>query len=167
MRDGFSLLEVVVATAILAMLCLAALGALDTSTDAYQNGATHVWLDVRLRNALDRVARDLRNTAPSQVAVAAPADVSFAVNLGYDGNAIVWGTPTRYFQDTAAGTLVRQDVVTGAQAVVMTDVPAGGFVVVQPPGSDTIEVTLTAQLTDPDGEIVSRTLSISVELRSD
>jgi prepilin-type N-terminal cleavage/methylation domain-containing protein len=57
---GFSLLEVVIASAILALVVLATYGILYSSSTTYANQSVHVALDDLAREVLSDLARDLR-----------------------------------------------------------------------------------------------------------
>lgn len=106
-RGGFTLIEMMIAGVILALV-LGGVGVATLSARrAYQGGVTSDSLTVRAQRALDRVADLVLMTNSAQLgAVPAPPlatnAVQFATPSGWSGSAITWGSTTRIeFQYTA------------------------------------------------------------------
>lgn len=80
-QAGFSLVELLVAVAVLGMLMAAAFGVLSTSIRSFQNTADQ-GANIQLsRNALNEISNEIRNAtavnvvSPSSISYTAPADV--------------------------------------------------------------------------------------------
>ncbi len=80
-QAGFSLVELLIAVAVLGMLMAAAFGLLSTSIQSYQNSADQ-GANIQLsRNALNEISNEIRNAtavtvvSPSSITYTAPVDV--------------------------------------------------------------------------------------------
>ncbi len=65
---GFSMVEVMVSMAILAMIALAIYGLLEAGTNSYNSTARKDTLQAAARNALDRLAEEIRTANPASTA---------------------------------------------------------------------------------------------------
>jgi prepilin-type N-terminal cleavage/methylation domain-containing protein len=88
---GFTLVEVVVATAILGVLSAVALGLLERAQRIETEAITRADLRVKARIALDRIARELRDSGPSTLepsplAPLGASSLTFRRATGYDAD---------------------------------------------------------------------------------
>lgn len=107
---GFSLLEVMIAAAVLMVIMAAVFAVLSTGQDLYHTGVTAGDLDSQARMVLDRIVDHVRETGPSAFLdvdqlpdVAVPldlaqspfhySDIAFRKNIGYNHPNITW-SPT-------------------------------------------------------------------------
>jgi len=124
---GYSLVEALVASAILGLVMAGTLGLLQSGLRAYRWGSARVEAQQSARVALERIAKELRDAgydpraAGIEAIVAAePARVTFQRDL--DGDGVVDGTSERVsFLLRAGDSVLRRDAGAGAQPIV-TDV---------------------------------------------
>jgi prepilin-type N-terminal cleavage/methylation domain-containing protein len=115
---GFSLGELLVSLAVLALMLAAAFGILRAGLGAYAWGAARVDAQQSARIALDRMARELRGagfdptgSGLAPIAAAGPALVTFERDAG--------GAPSRVtFLLRAGETVLRRDAGAGAQPII-------------------------------------------------
>ena len=101
-RSGFTLLEVTLATALLAAVLGAALMVVQRGKSAMAEGHLHARAEARAHRALERVLAELRGAGVDALTPAINANgltststLTFDPVLGVSGAAPVWGSPVR------------------------------------------------------------------------
>lgn len=101
-RSGFTLLEVVLAAALLASVMGAALMVVQRGKSAMAEGHLHARAEARAQRALERVVAELRGAGIDALTPAlnpngltSTSSVTFEPIIGVSGAAPVWGNPVR------------------------------------------------------------------------
>jgi len=114
-QAGFSLLETMIASIILAILLMALMVVVMTTQKTFGSLATRSAVQMRVESAIDRMVRELRATGAGQVTTGSPGvffvdaqtydNVNFRPVVGVSGGTITWGAPItfRFEYDPVAG----------------------------------------------------------------
>ncbi|MHC4860509.1 MAG: prepilin-type N-terminal cleavage/methylation domain-containing protein [Planctomycetota bacterium] len=99
-ESGFTLLEIVIVSAALAVIVLGVYAILGTGLDTYGAGMRMSELEKRANLVASRIAEELSDSSPDVMfpTTGPPAFatvVNFQTNTGYTDGAIVWGPPVR------------------------------------------------------------------------
>lgn len=131
--EGFSLIEILVVTAISTIIFAALFMVLNTGEFSNSVGSASLDLHQQVRKAMDQLIRDLRQTAGSQMSVINASggpemynnigigntfsDPQFPLCAGYNvgASAIIWGDTIAYTYNPAAERLIRTNLVTNQQ----------------------------------------------------
>lgn len=176
--SGFSLIEVVIAVAILAVLFATLYSVLFATSTAYTNMSQRGWLEERTRIALDEMSKELRMADMDTVLVTVTngvGSVDFRRPTGYatGSDSITWGPTIRYQYEPSTvdansngladeGRVVR--IENGVSTVLCDYVKQNGFIVTQTGGNLLIQVTCVAA--DEKGVILESTLQTSITFRN-
>ena len=100
-RAGFSLLETMIASIILAILLLAMMVVLITTQNTFGALATRTAVQMRVQGALDKMVRELRGTGAGVISTGSPGaalvegqtydNINFRPVNGVSGGTITWG----------------------------------------------------------------------------
>jgi type IV pilus assembly protein PilW len=122
MEDGFTLAELLVATAVVGLVMAGILGMLAGGLDAYRFGADRVEAQQAARAALERMAKELREAGydptgagVAPIVLAGPTEVTFQRDL--NANGVIDPTRERV-SFLLRGTVLRRDAGGGAQPLV-------------------------------------------------
>lgn len=117
--DGFTLVELLVATAVVGLVMAGILGMLVGGLDAYRFGADRVEAQQTARAALERMAKELREAGydptgagVAPIVLAQPTEVAFQRDL--NANGVIDPTRERV-SFLLRGTVLRRDAGGGAQ----------------------------------------------------
>ena len=113
-REGFSLLEVLIATGIFVVILAAVYGLMLTVQETYATSKTVASLEVRARQAVDRIADELQDAGVSELVPPAPiapfgtTELQYKKNTGYDlvTEEITWSDPFVIRLDTSGDPVV-------------------------------------------------------------
>lgn len=179
---GFSLVEVMVAIAILGILIVVVYSILGGSHRSFTTGVRLGDLQERARIVLDRMANELRLSAAPQISTStvngAPS-IAFRVNEGFSGGQITWSTTIAYRFEFEPGELdnglddnnnklIDEGMIIrekdGQKVVLTRDVLKGG--VAFSVSGDRIEIQLTLTARDEGGRLLTAPLKTSTTLRN-
>ena len=143
---GLTLLEVAVATAILATVIAATLQTLLLSRHACLIGAVETDLDAKATAVLDMIADDLKDSGASMVTISPEQDmIEFQKNTDYVSSAIVWGPVMRYEVETIDGVNYLEKTIGADTSLIAEGVPDGGLTFTL--DVNTVTVSLTRERT--------------------
>lgn len=181
-RRGFSLLEVMIATAIVGFLAAMLYLVLSSSGSTYANMNRLGDAQERARRVMDEMARELRLADQTTMLIPVSKDsVKFNIPVSYDSTTklVTWSTQIEYklelvptqYDDAAKGLvhyrLIRtQDVPPpAADSVRLTDyIKTGGLVFTKT--GDNLVINLTFLSLDEKNKKIETTLQSSVTLRN-
>ncbi|HEX7899115.1 MAG TPA: type II secretion system protein [Planctomycetota bacterium] len=89
-RRGFTLIEVLIASVILAILLGAIFILVFQGGSTYADASRHVTLQRNAREVLERIAQELRYAQPVPTHVASPGYLQFKKSIGFDGANTIW-----------------------------------------------------------------------------
>jgi prepilin-type N-terminal cleavage/methylation domain-containing protein len=97
---GFTLLEVVVAVALLAIVVIKAAMILDMANERHDVDTTEMALEAQAHRVLDRIAYAIVGTSrerllPDPQAPICSGELRYEVSIGVEDGAVVWGDPER------------------------------------------------------------------------
>lgn len=191
-RAGFTLLETIISVGLVALVVTNIVMAMDSSTKAYQAGASRVEVEDQARRTLDRIALAVMGSsreglAPGQEFPLDTASLTYQLNLGYQDGEVVWSDPERIEREEQAAQITwsKNPDVAGEQRVVWTKwvrdymqgevqngVDDNGNGLIDEKGlSFTIEenlvtIRLTLEKIGPDGHPVTVPLETQVDVRN-
>jgi type II secretory pathway component PulJ len=160
--SGYSLSDLLVATAVVGLVMAALLGILQSGTATYRWGAARVEAQQSARLALERVAKELRSAGydPTSAGIAAvvtaePSRVAFQWDL--DGDGVVDPTRERvtFLLRPGESTLRRdagggaQPIITGVRRFALTYFDAAGLVTADPAAVAAIGIQIDVGLAGP------------------
>lgn len=125
-RAGFTLLEVAISIGLVALVIANIVMAMDSSTKAYQSGASREEVEDQARRTLDRIALAVMGAsreglAPGQETPLDTDSLTYQLNLGYQDGETVWSDPERIQRDAQAQvTWSKNPGIPGEQRVVWT-----------------------------------------------
>ncbi len=90
-QAGFSMLEVMIVTAMLMVAITAIFQVIAAGTDHYNSGSVLVDIQAQARRMMDRIVTDLESSGTSVVSLSGSDSISFQKNTGYSGGSITWG----------------------------------------------------------------------------
>ena len=122
-RVGFTLVEIMIAVGLLAVIAGITLGVTLQVNRHYATGVALSELETRGQWALSLLAEEMGDAGLTTVTLLSGDSLSFSRNTGYAGG-ILWSTPIT-FEQVGSQILRRQD---GIDQVIATDVPVGGLV---------------------------------------
>ncbi|MBI2901588.1 MAG: prepilin-type N-terminal cleavage/methylation domain-containing protein [Planctomycetes bacterium] len=183
MRRAFTLIEVMIATAILAVVVVMVYAMLKSSTDAFAAGGRRAGLNKQARDLLDRLAAEIADAGVSTLQPPFPngaTALTFRRNTGYTGGAITFGAPITYAfayepgeydngiddnQDGRVdeGRLVRTEN-NGDSVILSRDIAEGGITFTQ--AGNTVRIVLTLELLDERREPVRTTIDTTIQIRN-
>ncbi|MBI5369155.1 MAG: prepilin-type N-terminal cleavage/methylation domain-containing protein [Planctomycetes bacterium] len=184
-RAAFTLIELMIACAILAGLVLATMMIVVRSSAVSETDALINVLESDARRAVDQIAHDLRQAGETTLVPTAPTNatsLAFKTNLGYSLAGVQWGPLVTYavayengetnngVDDNRNG-LIDESVVTrsvsgGAATTIVRYVRENGLNFTWNAATSTLQIRLTLERLGPDNRPVSRTASTSVMLRN-
>jgi prepilin-type N-terminal cleavage/methylation domain-containing protein len=191
-RRGFTLIEIMISVAILAILIAGIYSVMASSQNLYSAGMTRSEIQERVRRALAEVAEELRQANSGSFVpitfgtVGAPADdsVTFQTCTGFAGGVATWSAPILFTTITSDGEtdnglddnfnklvderkLVRTQ---GARTRVLADNVQQGSLRFTPTTVaglvTSVRVELTIEGVDDKGRILTATDRVTVELRN-
>lgn len=176
---GVTLVEVMIASVILGILTLMIYGLIYRGSTTYAVASRHNTLQRNARNALDRIAEELRIANPDTLVAGMDGGgvgtLQFQTSTGFSGGATTWGPMIRYTYEASSvdannnsiqdeGRLVREDLGSGVKATICDYVKKGGFVLSQT--GQRVTITLTLVVADEKNKEMSSTVSTSIVLRN-
>jgi prepilin-type N-terminal cleavage/methylation domain-containing protein len=181
-RSGFSLVEVLLAMAILAIIAEALYVTVFRSTTTFSNNTRMGSLQEDARGALDSMVNEFRMADKTRFLITGPAggpnSVTFYVSTGVAAGAVTWSTPITYQLQPAAAVrgpnasaqnLVRiQNGQTHRMCDFVTpvaDLKHHGLAITKVSG-DNYTITLDLSIIDESGKTIESTLQCSVTLRN-
>jgi prepilin-type N-terminal cleavage/methylation domain-containing protein len=193
---GLTLIEVLIASVILAVISLAIYLLIERGSSTYATASRHATLQASARQIVERLCEELRIANPLTLK-GGPGKLEFQKRLSFDPvtGVTLWGPTVTYFTQTSVldldNDLIEDDQLLrtgmedtdgdGTPDKVVTSklsdyVKKGSFIVtsVVPPANPTpndplsnkISVALTLMLTDTKGKVVSTTVSSTVTVRN-
>lgn len=167
-KRGLTLVEVMIAAAVLSFLTLLIFGLVHRGATTYASASRHETLQRNARVVLDRITEELRMANPASLVVGTNS-LHFQVSTGFSGGKTTWGSAIAYgyeLSDVDAnsngkkdeGRLVRTQ---GGQKVRLCDyLKAGGFVVSQSGSRVTITLILAGE------DVADTSVTTSIVLRN-
>jgi prepilin-type N-terminal cleavage/methylation domain-containing protein len=126
-RAGFTLLEMIIAIGLVALVVTNIVMAMDSSTKAYEAGASQVEVEDQARRTLDRIALAVMGSsreglAPGQEFPLHTDSLTYQLNLGYQDGEVVWSDPERIRREEVAAQITwsKNPGIPGEQRVVWT-----------------------------------------------
>lgn len=190
-RAGFTLLEVVISIGLVALVVTNIVMAMDSSTKAYQAGASRIEVEDQARRTLDRIALAVMGAsreglAPGQETPFDTDSLTYQLNLGYQDGETAWSDPERIRRDDQAQvTWSKNPGIPGEQRVVWTKwvrdftadevfngIDDNGNGLIDEKGlsftiqDDLVTIRLTLEKADPDGHAVTVPLETQVDVRN-
>jgi len=191
-RAGFTLLEMIISVGLVALVVTNIVMAMDSSTKAYEAGASRVEVEDQARRTLDRIALAVMGSsreglAPGQEFPFDTDSLTYQLNLGYQDGEVVWSDPERIRREEVAAQITwsKNPGIPGEQRVVWTKwvseymkgevlngIDDNGNGLIDEKGlSFTIEenlvtIRLTLEKTGPDGNSVTVPLETQVDVRN-
>lgn len=181
-QGGVTLLELLIAAAILAVIGAMMMSILLTTSNTYNSEVSAVTLDQNGRWAMDRITEDVRGAVASTrqiVVTGADTSVTFRPNVGYFGGALQLGNPITYkvqlmpgeiddgLDNNGNGLIDERQLVriqNGVTTAISPWVQKGGFRVVDL--GQSLSITLVLEKTDGAGKTNQRTLTSQVQFRN-
>lgn len=190
--SGFTLVEVTLASVLLAILAYKAYGVLNQVQQTSERENSELYLEDRARRVLRQIGWEVMSAnfdslRPTNVLPASSEDIRYQVNLGVQGGAIVWGDPEEIGLDTNMNQVLwrenpdedneRRVVWTNLVAPFLEgEVPNGlddnGNGLIDEQGlnfvldGNSVRIRLTLQDMDRQGEFVQRTVETTVTCRN-
>ncbi len=163
--SGFSLLEVMVASTILVTVIVATIQVLLLSRHACLIGAVESDLNSKLTAVLDRMADDLKDSGASVISInPSQSMITFQMNTGYAGGAIVWGSIMSYALKEIDGESYIEKTDGPHTTLMARGVPNGGLVFTR--NGNVLTISLTLQRSYVDSRLGSEeTYSITRETK--
>lgn len=181
-KQGFTLLELMIAIAVLAILGALVFMMLKSMSDSYSTGSLHGGLNSETRDLLDRIAAETADAGITTLVPAFPngsTTLAFRRNTGYAGGAIVFGAPITYafvyepgelnngIDDNGdgridEGRLVRTE--NGDPVILSRDLAENGITFTQT--GNTIRVILTIEKVDEKRQVVRYTRETTIQIRN-
>ncbi|MBI3273407.1 MAG: prepilin-type N-terminal cleavage/methylation domain-containing protein [Planctomycetes bacterium] len=182
---GFTLLELVVALAILLVLLGAAIQVTLQGQAGYETDTLALTLEGDGRRVIDQIAHEVRQAAASTLVPATPAastSLSFKMNTGYGASGVQLGPLFAYafalesgeFDNglddnrnglTDEGVVTRQ-VAGGVPVTIARYVRKNGLTFTWNAATSTLQLALVLERLDSRGQLLSRTVKTSVKLRN-
>jgi len=172
---GFTLVELLVALAVVGLVMGATLTVLQQGQDGYVRAVARLEAQQSARVALERVAREIRTagfdpTGAAFAAIMSPAPTSFTIQKDLNGNGVIdaAGEAVTYL---LRGTTLRRNAGGGAQPVIegvteltFTYLDADGAPTTLPAAIRTVVIALTVQA-DPSGGNPAATARMRTQVR--
>jgi len=166
---GFTLTEILVAVSLYSLIAVACFVAFITGNRSWQVNKAQLEIQQELRKAMDWMIEDLRQSGSSAI-VDVPSDgvwynsLTFKMAEGINNGNISWSDDVQYdLGGTNSNQLLRQ--TGGEEKVLAQDITSLLFRrQVSTPAS--MEVSLTAQKTTPEGQALSQDLNFQIKLRN-
>jgi type II secretory pathway pseudopilin PulG len=189
---GFTLLETVISIGLVALVVTNIVMAMDSSTKAYEAGASRVEIEDQARRTLDRIALAVMGSsreglAPGQEFPLDTHALTYQLNLGYQDGEVVWSDPERIQREEQAAQITwsRNPGDPDEQSVVWTKwvreymqdevfngVDDNGNGLVDEKGlsftieEDLVTIRLTLEKAGPDGNPITVLLETQVDVRN-
>lgn len=160
--SGFSLLEMIVVTAIFALTMLTILLTITRSQDDYTDYTVGTEIRDRARVVMDRMESELRESsfqAPDFALVDGSTTIVFNQCTGFDGVDTTWSTPVTYTL-TPQGQLTRTQ--NGQTIIMATSVSSLSF----SQGSGSVTAQIAIAKTGTTGRRISQTFDTTIFLRN-
>lgn len=165
-EKGFTMVEAMVSVMIMSIITVVTLQAFMTGTRLWDVTYTESRLSGESRMAIERLTRELRNSATARIAIPQLGVLQFQVPASIDASGnITW---SGWIQYSIGGLnneqLIRLDLTNGTTTVMANKVTTLQFVSnTNPP---TLTINLTAQDATDYGTLIPIPLSCTVELRN-
>lgn len=191
-RAGFTLLEMVIALTLVALVVTNIVMAMESGTKAYEAGSSRGEIEDQARRTLDRIALAIMGStrdglAPGQEAPLHTSSLTYQLNLGYEDGEAVWSDPERIERDEQAAQIawLRNPGAAEEQRVVWTKwvreymdgevqngIDDNGNGLIDESGlsftleEDLVTIRLTLERPGPDGRPVTVPLMTQVNVRN-
>jgi len=191
-RAGFTLLEMIISVGLVALVVTNIVMAMDSSTKAYEAGASRVEVEDQARRTLDRIALAVMGSsreglAPGQEFPFDTDSLTYQLNLGYQDGEVVWSDPERIRREQVAAQITwsKNPGIPGEQRVVWTKwvseymkgevfngIDDNGNGLIDEKGlsftidENLVTIRLTLEKTGPDGNAVTVPLETQVDVRN-
>jgi len=180
---GLTLLEVMIASALLTIIVLVLFSILSSSASTYAWGTVHADLNGQARDLLDRLTRELADSSVSTFAPSFPKDSStltFRRTTGYSAGKLTYGPPITYsfvfdpgeadngIDDNRDGRVDEGRIVRaeGGQSVVLTrNAREGGLSFTQAFGN-TVTIRVTLERLDENRKLMTHDRQTTVQVRN-
>ena len=173
---GFTLLEILIAVAVLSVLMATLYAALFSTTTSYTTMSQRGRIEDRSRQVLDDMARELRLADRDTFLVTqsnGASRIDFRTPTGYSAGNVTWGPVIRFEYQPGDGDENRNGleddgkivrIENGTTTVICDFVAPGGFTATQTSNNLLLEVTCTGA--DAKGALLESTLQTSVTFRN-
>lgn len=106
-RAAFTMLEMIISLALVGLVVTNIVMAMNSSTKAYESGASRIEVEDQARRTLDRIALAVMGSsrdglAPGQEHPFHTDSLTYQLNLGYEDGEAVWSDPERIRAEEAA-----------------------------------------------------------------
>ena len=163
---GFSLIELNLSLFIFAVVAMLVLQSFTIGFRSSDEIHTRTRITGEIRSGIERIERELRNSAYARVTVLQPNQLQFTVpqNITSEG-VITWGSAIQYILGGVNGQqLLRQDVGAGTSTVIANNITGLQFVKNANPA--TLSVSMTGQGRTAQGRAIPVSLNATVEFRN-
>ncbi|MEM1447563.1 MAG: prepilin-type N-terminal cleavage/methylation domain-containing protein [Planctomycetota bacterium] len=115
-RSGFTLMEVMLASALMAVVTVKVHGVMTTANCANTEATRRIVLEDKARRVLQQIAvaimgANRETLIPEIASPASMSDVRYQVNLGVENGEVIWGDPERIALDEPNGAVFWSDNV--------------------------------------------------------
>ncbi len=171
-RYGFTLVELMVVIFIFSIIMAATFTVLSMGRQSWHTGSTQVELQQETRRAMDRMVRELRESASSQVNITGGGGIiTFRLPEDADGDDdvldgtgnIEWGNQITYSLGGANGDQVLRTTSAGSTAILANNINALSFSSIS---ASEISIGITARKDAVPGRTMQSTLNSQVTLRN-
>jgi len=166
---GFTLVEILVAVSLYSLIAAACFVAFITGNRSWQVNKVQLEIQQELRKAMDWMIEDLRQSGSSAI-VDVPSDgvwynsITFKMAEGINNGNISWSGDVQYaLGGTNSNQLLRQ--TGGEEKILAQNITTLQFRR-QTGTPKSLEVSLTAQKTTPEGQVLNQDLNFQIKLRN-
>jgi prepilin-type N-terminal cleavage/methylation domain-containing protein len=162
---GFTLIELMVSSAVLVMLVASAFGLFSSGSRLWGVSSAQMDLSSTGRTALDKMFEELSQAGLSTLSVSGGNDIiTFKTPSAYAGGIVTWGNNIRYSVGGLNGQqLLRTDMGTAAVQTWGNNITLLRFT---QPNADTISIQMTLSKQSVKGDILTVQLGSQVKLRN-
>lgn len=178
-NGGFSLIEIMIGTVLLALLVAVVYSLMNSASSAYVRDSAKQTLQDNARRVLDDITNEVRDARQGSFQLLAPhptePGVDFAVSfnkvIGYKDKAPVLSPTVEFWYQKAEGRLLRYgpqgdgEKATLAKSVVCDFIKADGFKVTQP-ATNKVDLSITLYTLAEGKRTIEVTMGSSVAIRN-
>lgn len=175
MKRGFSIVELLFVVAIFTIICGAIFASLSSGNLLWDTGSTQARLEQEVRKGIDRMYKELKQSAPSKVTIGAgntsvafyvPTDTDNDGDIIDDSGQVEWGANSiTYLRGgTNNAQLIRREGAT--DTVLANDISALTFTGTPAVNPTVVVISVTAQKTTLAQRSLTSTLAAEVQLRN-
>lgn len=179
-EKGYTLLEILIATTIFAILLSMVYQLLASSQASYDASTGRSEMQVKARRILDDMVKELRLSGASACILLSSSSIQFSKNVGYTSPSITWGDQTTYTlqydtDDTNNGVddnkngYTDEQIITkqagGVTTVIARNIKEGGLTFAIE-STNLVVIQLTVLGKNEKGEVVETSVDTKVFLRN-